>query len=273
VEKEKLIAAENAREDIKTGTSRVGTYTVIDKKGKIFPIQTSIAVNKDEKGNPKEFVTVIRDITEAKKAEELLNKAYNELEARVQERTADLVKTTEALKAEITERKKVEKELLFKTALLEAQSDTTIEGILVLDDEGKTLMFNKRFVEMWKVPQEIMDTRNDNKIRHYIMKYLINPEKLEKKVKYYSARKEEKGRGQVQLKDGTVFDEYSSPLIDSAGKYYGRVLYFRDITEQMKTEQALRESESKLKTNKLALERKNVALIEVIEQIEMEKTR
>jgi PAS domain S-box-containing protein len=47
----------------------------------------------------------------------------------------------------------------------------------------------------------------------------------------------------------------------------------RDITERKKTEMALTESESKLREQKLALEQKNIALREVIAQIEIEKRR
>ena len=41
------------------------------------------------------------------------------------------------------------------------------------------------------------------------------------------------------MKDGRVLDRYSSPLIDSAGTYRGRIWYFRDITERVKAEERL----------------------------------
>jgi PAS domain S-box-containing protein len=54
---------------------------------------------------------VLTDITDRKRAEEALQKAHAELELRVQERTAELVKTNEQLKREIEDRKRMEAEL------------------------------------------------------------------------------------------------------------------------------------------------------------------
>jgi signal transduction histidine kinase len=54
---------------------------------------------------------VMRDISERKQAEEALRKAHDELERRVEQRTAELKKANEELQTEITERKQAEKEL------------------------------------------------------------------------------------------------------------------------------------------------------------------
>lgn len=53
-----------------------------------------------------------RDITERKQAENGLQKANDELETRVQERTKELARTVEKLQSEIAERKRLEKEVL-----------------------------------------------------------------------------------------------------------------------------------------------------------------
>jgi PAS domain S-box-containing protein len=146
---------------------------------------------------------------------------------------------------DITERKKTEEELLFKTALLEAQSETSIDGILVVNNEGKSLLFNKQFGQMWNIPQRVLNTRDDEKMLQCVLRRLKEPDKFLERVKYLYAHKDEKSRDEIQFKDGKVFDRYSSPLRDSTGKHYGRIWYFMDITQRKKAEEARRLSEEK----------------------------
>jgi len=148
---------------------------------------------------------------------------------------------------DITERKKAEEELLFKSTLLQAQSETSIDGILVVDSEGKSISFNKNFGRMWNIPQQILDTRDDERMLQYVLDQLENPGQFLEKVRYLYTHKNEKSRDEIQFRDGRVFDRYSSPLLDSNNEYYGRVWYFRDITEQKKAEETLRESEERHK--------------------------
>jgi PAS domain S-box-containing protein len=156
---------------------------------------------------------------------------------------------------DITARKQTEEalrlqknELLFKTTLLEAQSETSIDGILVVDAEGKSVLYNRRFGQMWNIPEEILDTKDDEKMLQSVLNWLKDPEQFLERVRYLYDHRNEKSRDEIPFKDGRVYDRYSSPLVDSEGKYHGRIWYFRDITEQKKAQEALQQSEEKFRS-------------------------
>lgn len=68
-ERERKLLMERSREDIKKGIARVSIYTGVKKDGTEFPVQISVSVRKDKTGKPIEFIAVLRDITELKRAE------------------------------------------------------------------------------------------------------------------------------------------------------------------------------------------------------------
>jgi len=153
----------------------------------------------------------------------------------------DGVECNVGLFTDITKRKHTEEELLFKTTLLEAQSETSIDGVLVVDGKGKSLLFNKRFGQMWNIPQHILNTRDDEKMIQCVLSQLKDPDRFLEKVRYLYAHEDEKSRDEIQFKDGRVFDRYSSPLLDSNNKHYGRIWYFRDVTDRKRAEERLAE--------------------------------
>ena len=137
-----------------------------------------------------------------------------------------------AIKQDITERKKAEDASLFKTALLEAQAETTIDGILVVDESDHIVLANKQFGLHFEIPDELLATGNDRVVLKNIVDKIEDAEAFVGKVQYLYAHRDEKNRDEFRLKNGKVFDRYSAPLIDSKGQYRGRIWYFRDITDR-----------------------------------------
>ena len=152
-----------------------------------------------------------------------------------------------AVKQDVSERKHREDELIFKTALLEAQVETTLDGILVVDASEKVILANKQFANLWSVPPAMLDKRDDAALLQYATAQLADPEQFLAQVRYLYQNKEAKSRDEVRLKGGKVLDRYSSPLTDSQGSYRGRIWSFRDITQRKRAEEELRANEELLR--------------------------
>jgi len=127
----------------------------------------------------------------------------------------------------------------FKSILLEAQSETTIDGILTVDNDGKVILFNSRFGEIWNIPRAILEQRDSHELLGYLLTQVKYPEGFTTRVNQLNRHRYEKGRDEIELADGRFFDRYSSPLIDADRVCLGRIWFFRDITVQKQSEKAL----------------------------------
>jgi len=135
-----------------------------------------------------------------------------------------------------TERKLFEEALSQKTALLEAQLNSSIDGILVVDNEGRKILQNQKIVELWKIPQEIAENPDDEMQVAHIMHTTKDPDQFVAQVKYLYSHPNETSQDEIELKDGMVLDRYSAPVIGSDGRNYGRIWSFRNITERKQAE-------------------------------------
>jgi PAS domain S-box-containing protein len=140
---------------------------------------------------------------------------------------------------DITDYKFAEEALAFKNLLLRTQQESSIDGILVVDEKDNILDFNKRFIEIWDIPDNLIESRLDEPVLKFVTEKASKPEEFMSKVIHLYHFRDEISRDEVDLKDGRTIDRYSSPMLGTDGKYYGRVWYFRDITEQKRTEEAI----------------------------------
>lgn len=63
------------------------------------------------------------------------------------------------------------------------------------------------------------------------------------RVRYLYQHPAETSFDEIRLKDGRVFDRYGTPIRSREGLDYGRVWYFRDVTERRRTEEQLKATE------------------------------
>ncbi|HZH01867.1 MAG TPA: PAS domain-containing protein, partial [Flavisolibacter sp.] len=135
---------------------------------------------------------------------------------------------------EVTER------LNFRNALFEAQNEVTPDGVLIVDAKGKMLLHNSRFVEIWKMPDEILESKDDNAALQHAATMLLEPQRFLDKVRYLYTNQKEKSYDLIPFKDGRMIERNGTPILTEDGSYYGWAWYFRDITARIQQEQKFR---------------------------------
>jgi len=141
--------------------------------------------------------------------------------------------------SDITERSRAEENLRFTNTMLATQQEAALDGILVVDGDGKIVSFNQRFIEMWGVSADIVASGSDERTIDSILDKVVDPEGFVVRVKHLYAHRDEKSREDIELADGRTFERFSAPMIGPNGEYYGRVWYFRDITERKQSEREI----------------------------------
>jgi len=187
-------------------------------------------------------VHVIKDITAAKIAQELLHKANDELEERVKERTNALSSTNEELKREVFERKKIQDLLEKEKELLAITLLSIRDGVISTDNNGHIMLFNRaaEIITGWS-QNEVMD-KPINKVLHLLegktnqrIKNVMDDLVINKipgnRVQYLTLVTKDNQKALLNLS--------STPMEDQDGNLLGYVLVFDNITEQKQLEAQL----------------------------------
>ncbi|PYQ31873.1 MAG: diguanylate cyclase [Acidobacteria bacterium] len=143
---------------------------------------------------------------------------------------------------DIRDRKRAEREVLQAVTLLQSTLDSTADGILVIGGEGQVVSYNQRFVEMWRISQDVMESGDDRQVTRAIAEQLTEPQEFVRAMRTLAGQPQAESFDLLELKDGRRFERYSIVRhVENVSDV--RVWSFRDVTARFVAEAALRESE------------------------------
>ncbi len=209
-------------------------------------VESKWVLRRDRDGKPAAIMEINNDITKYKYAERELQKAKEELERRVEERTAELKEANERLLLELNRRKRIEDMLRKAAVQYKNLFENSPIGIYRTNPEGRILMANPTLLRMlgYNSFNELASKKIKN--RDY------EPTYLRKKIKK-RLEKEERVRGfeakWIRPDKSVIFVRENAKAIKAAD---GTVLYYEgtveDISEQKKAEEKIRSYQRQLRS-------------------------
>ncbi len=150
-------------------------------------------------------------------------------------------------------------ELEKSLSLVRATLESTADGIMMVNGKGQVVDWNQKFIDMWRIPSNLMEVGTERISFDYILSQLIDPAAIISDVQYLYENPEWQGElPELHFKDGRIFERYTQPQ-RVGNEIVGRVYSFRDVT-------AKRQAEAFLHIRERAIEASThgVAIIDVL---------
>ena len=129
-------------------------------------------------------------------------------------------------------------------AELQATLEATADGILVTDHRGHVRACNRRFVEVWNLPLELLhgdgSDEDSGAVQAWMQRSVLEPEAYHARLSALREASLVSATDRLELITGQVFERVTRPLL-RGGRPQGRVWSFRDLTERIATEERIEE--------------------------------
>jgi PAS domain S-box-containing protein len=122
-------------------------------------------------------------------------------------------------------------ELAHSLSMMRATLESTTDGILVTGGCEKITGFNEKYVEMWRMPRQIVEAREAGPLRKIASQQFNDPEAFIARIHEIEASGLPESYDVLEFADGRFFERYSK-LQSIENRSVGRVWSFRDVTER-----------------------------------------
>jgi|GEM_PF-2142237 len=210
---------------------------------KRYHVEMNLTPLYDRRGALKGRLVVARDITERQQAQDALQRAHDELERRVQERTAELTAANEQLQREIAERKQAEEALQENEQRFRTIFDSVNDAIFVHDlTSGDILDVNQTMCEMYGYTREEARQASVEDLSAGEPPY--TQQEALAWIKKATAGAPQLFEWRARRKNGRLFWVEVNMRRAVIGGQDRLLVVVRDVTERKRAEEALRESEA-----------------------------
>lgn len=218
----------------------------VRRDGPVVWVEVTATLVRDAAGNPARTVGVVHDITERKRAQEMLRRAHDELELTVRERTAALRAANDALQAEAAEHRRTAEALRNSEALYHSLVEHVPMHVYRKDRDGRYVFANRQWCAAHGVtPKELAGkTVFDLFPPPDAEKYTADDRRiLETGEAFHDIEEHQTGTGQRLFVEviKTAVRDHREQIIGTQGAFW-------DVTERKRTEGALAEERLLLRT-------------------------
>lgn len=229
---------------IRNHTPLASEYRIILPTGEVRWINALGNTMYDDRGKPQRMSGICIDITERKRMEEELKKSRDELEIRVQERTAELRNINEALQIEIEERERAEKALKEQSKILEGFFTSTITPLVLLDRGFNFIRVNEAYAKACQRDVSEFPGHNHFEFYPHEENKAIFRRVVETKIPFQTFAKPFTFPDHPEW--GTTYWNWTlTPILDDKGEVEFLVFSLEDVTERKRAQEALQKSEIK----------------------------
>ncbi len=148
---------------------------------------------------------------------------------------------------DVTAELAAEARLQFQNLLLAGMSEGSPDAIVVVDDDDLAIYHNRRFLDMWGLPDGALDNQRCSDILARVLPLVHDPQGFARRMQELYADPHARDHAEVRLKDGRTLERQSLGLHTEGGAYLGRAWFYRDVTERVRTAEALRAGEERLR--------------------------